>query len=192
MWSSLLPFFACTDITISWTFLYRSSDCFNSSILRSCKVCNGLTQSEVWDKTNNNNNNKKKHLKVKSTFSSLATISDSTAFFILCTSTSSCKRKKVLHTKNGSADGWLTGGWGWGVGVGGSQLCFTLRSHKMWHSRVTTFYSSTAAAVENNWARHILVWPDGLQRLTDERWWTVTSTCSCTTNRVKITRGSVP
>lgn len=41
----------------------------------------------------------------KSTFSSLATISDSTAFFILCTSTSSCKRKKVLHTKNCSADG---------------------------------------------------------------------------------------
>lgn len=32
------PFFACTDITMSWTFLYRSSDCFNSSILRSYNI----------------------------------------------------------------------------------------------------------------------------------------------------------
>lgn len=32
------PFFDCTDITMSWTFLYRKTDCFNSSILRSCKV----------------------------------------------------------------------------------------------------------------------------------------------------------
>lgn len=31
------PFFPCTDITMFWTFLYRSSDCFSSSILRSWK-----------------------------------------------------------------------------------------------------------------------------------------------------------
>lgn len=82
------PFFPCTDITMSWTFLYRSSDCFSSSIFRSCK---NKTRTPKWGEAFRRR--AESHTNQSSTFSSLAAISDSTAFFILCTSTSSEDRK---------------------------------------------------------------------------------------------------
>lgn len=60
------PFFACTDITMSWTFLYRSSDCFNSSILRSCNVC--IVQHNMRFTAKANKQTKKPQLQPKVPF----------------------------------------------------------------------------------------------------------------------------
>lgn len=81
---------------MSWTFLYRSSDCFSSSILRSCRGKDKLNHSEAnLQKESWINYCSSNHKLVKCTFSSLAAINDSTAFFILCTSTSSEQRKVI-------------------------------------------------------------------------------------------------
>lgn len=82
---------------MSWTFLYRSSDCFSSSIFRSCKAkYNGnwkTNEDRFWRWEWISWFNHQSIVMSRCTFSSLAAISDSTAFFIRCTSTSSEERK---------------------------------------------------------------------------------------------------